>query len=161
MEQRVASQDVPLESEDAPSLWARLFRKKGETFYRHTAPVRLAHWINVLAILFLLGSGLNIFNAHPRLYWGQYGADADTPFLSIGAYSTPQGPKGYTYIGSKRIDTTGVLGWSKVNGEYANRAWPSWVTIPSFQDLADARHWHFLFAWVLVINGLFYLAWSL
>jgi thiosulfate reductase cytochrome b subunit len=27
-------------------------------------------------------------------------------------------------------------------------------------DLADARHWHFFFAWILVINGALYLAWS-
>ena len=58
---------------------------QGESFYRHRAPVRLTHWINALCILFLLGSGLNIFNAHPRLYWGKYGADADTPFFSIGS----------------------------------------------------------------------------
>jgi thiosulfate reductase cytochrome b subunit len=47
-----------------------------------------------------------------------------------------------------------------VNGQFAARAWPTWLTIPSFQDLADARHWHFLFAWILAINGLFYLIWS-
>ena len=41
------------------------------------------------------------------------------------------------------------------------RAWPAWITIPSFQDLANARHWHFLFAWILAANGLLYLAWGL
>jgi thiosulfate reductase cytochrome b subunit len=41
------------------------------------------------------------------------------------------------------------------------RGWPSWITIPGFQDLADARHWHFMFAWILAINGLAYLIWSL
>lgn len=134
---------------------------KGESFYRHSGTVRLTHWINALCILFLLGSGLNIFNAHPRLYWGKYGADADTPFFSIGAYDTPHGVRGITQIGSWEFDTTGVLGWSKYMGSYTARGWPSWITIPSFQDLADARHWHFLFAWVLAINGVVYLAWSL
>jgi thiosulfate reductase cytochrome b subunit len=133
---------------------------KGETIYRHRAPVRLTHWINALCILFLLGSGLNIFNAHPRLYWGVAGADSDTPFFSIGAWDTPQGTKGITQIGQWRLNTTGVLGWSKVDGADTARAWPGWLTIPSFQDLADARHWHFLFAWILVINGLAYLVWS-
>jgi thiosulfate reductase cytochrome b subunit len=131
-----------------------------ESFYRHRAPVRLTHWINALCILFLLGSGLNIFNAHPRLYWGKYGADSDTAFFSIGAYNTPQGTRGITEIGHTDFDTTGVLGWSKVHGEYAARAWPTWLTIPSFQDLADARHWHFLFAWILALNGAFYVIWS-
>lgn len=131
-----------------------------ESFYRHRAPVRLAHWVNALCILFLLGSGLNIFNAHPRLYWGRYGADSDPAFLSIGAYNTPQGVRGITEIGHTDFNTTGVLGWSKVHGTYAARAWPDWLTIPSFQDLADARHWHFLFAWILVLNGAFYVIWS-
>ncbi|MGA9369589.1 MAG: cytochrome b/b6 domain-containing protein, partial [Steroidobacteraceae bacterium] len=40
-------------------------------------------------------------------------------------------------------------------------AWPDWITIPSYTDLADARHWHIFFAWILVANGALYLAWSL
>lgn len=131
-----------------------------ETIYRHRAPVRLTHWIGALAILFLLGSGLAIFNAHPRLYWGKAGANADAAFISIGAYDTARGTRGITQIGPWRFDTTGVLGWSKVDGTYAERAWPAAITIPSYQDLADARHWHFLFAWILAINGLVYLIWS-
>jgi thiosulfate reductase cytochrome b subunit len=132
----------------------------GEVFYRHRLPVRITHWINALCILFLLGSGLNIFNAHPNLYWGKYGADADQPFFSIGSEDAAGGTHGYVRLGSWRVDTTGVLGWSKADGVYVDRAWPDWMTIPSFQDLADARHWHFLFAWLLVINGSAYLTWG-
>ena len=44
---------------------------------RHSAVTRITHWINVLCLSLLLMSGLQIFNAHPSLYWGQYGADAD------------------------------------------------------------------------------------
>lgn len=147
---------------DARVPWWRFSRKpRGEIFYRHRVAVRLAHWINALCILFLLASGLNIFNAHPRLYWGKYGADADMAFISIEAYDTPQGTRGITQIGPWHFDTTGVLGWSKYMGEDVNRAWPAWLTIPSYQDLADARHWHFMFAWLLAINGLLYLIWSL
>ena len=40
-------------------------------YYRHTLPVRVMHWINVVALTVLLMSGLNIFNAHPALYWGK------------------------------------------------------------------------------------------
>jgi len=134
---------------------------EAEGFYRHRAPVRLTHWINALCILFLLGSGLNIFNAHPRLYWGLYGTDRDTPFFSLDAIDTPAGPQGVTQLGPWHINTTGVLGWSKVDGEFQARGWPEWLTIPSFQDLADARHWHFLFAWILLFNGLAYLVYSL
>jgi thiosulfate reductase cytochrome b subunit len=131
-----------------------------EVFYRHRLPIRITHWVNALCILFLLGSGLNIFNAHPQLYWGKYGADADKPFFSIGSDDAAGGTHGYAQFGQWRIDTTGVLGWSKTDGEYDARAWPDWMTIPSFQDLADARHWHFLFAWLLVINGSVYLTWG-
>ena len=38
-------------------------------YYRHRLPVRLMHWINVVALTILLMSGLQIFNAHPALYW--------------------------------------------------------------------------------------------
>ena len=36
-------------------------------------------------------------------------------------------------------------------------AW-SWATLPSEQDLATGRRWHFFLAWIFVINGLIYLA---
>jgi len=143
--------------------WAAAFApiKEPKGFYRHRALVRLTHWVNALCILFLLGSGLNIFNAHPRLYWGLYGTDADPSFFSLSAIDTPNGPQGITQIGPWNFNTTGVLGWSQVDGEFQARGWPSWLTIPSFQDLADARHWHFMFAWILVFNGLAYLVYSL
>jgi thiosulfate reductase cytochrome b subunit len=147
--------------------FSRKYRKafvplaEGESFYRHRAVVRLTHWVNALCILFLAGSGLNIFNAHPRLYWGLYGANSDHAFFSIGAFDTPTGTRGITQFGPWHLDTTGILGWSKVDGDFQDRAWPHWLTIPSFQDLADARHWHFLFAWLVVINGLVYLGYSL
>jgi thiosulfate reductase cytochrome b subunit len=123
--------------------------------------VRLTHWINALTIFVMIGTGLNIFNAHPMLYWGQKGSELDSPFIALTAVDTPHGMRGQTVIGPFRFDTTGVLGLSRVHGEMMMRAWPSWLTLPSSTDLADARHWHFFFAWVLVVNGLVYLAWSL
>jgi Ni/Fe-hydrogenase b-type cytochrome subunit len=51
--------------------------------YRHKLLTRLWHWLNALAIFVLLMSGLGIFNAHPMLYWGQYGANLDTPWLTL------------------------------------------------------------------------------
>ena len=35
------------------------------------------------------------------------------------------------------------------------------MTLPSTQDLATGRRWHFLFAWVLAINAAVYLAYGL
>lgn len=45
--------------------------------FRHAIATRLWHWINAVAIFVLIGSGLGISNAHPRLYWGRYGANFD------------------------------------------------------------------------------------
>lgn len=98
--------------------------KRTVLVHRHAAIVRITHWINAICLGFLLPSGLQIFNAWPNLYWGQYGADADPALLSIAGF-------------------------------------PTWLTLPSFQDLAAGRRWHLFFAWVFVINGLVYLAYSL
>nr|WP_262927371.1 cytochrome b/b6 domain-containing protein [Phytohalomonas tamaricis] len=118
---------------------------------------RLSHWLNVVCLSFLILSGLQIFNAYPRLHWGQYGMDSDPAFLTIGASENHGMPQGFVKTGSGTIPTTGVLGLSKVEGEWASRAFPTWLTFPSYQDLAAGRNWHFFFAWVFVINGLIYL----
>ena len=137
-------------------------RTPKEVIYRHTFLVRLTHWLNALAIFILIGSGLNIFNAHPHLYWGMWGSDVDGhPFFSIDAKRVANAMRGVTTLGPLHVDTTGVLGWSRTGGDYSARGWPDWLTIPGNQDLADARHWHFFFAWVLSINGLAYLVWGL
>ena len=129
-------------------------------FYRHRLPIRLMHWINVVCMTILLMSGLNIFNAHPALYWGQ-GSTFDRPWVSIGAENTPSGPIGKTQIAGHDFVTTGVLGLSEVDGAQAARAFPSWATIPGPQWLAMARHWHLFFAWLFVINGIAYVLYSL
>lgn len=51
------------------------------TVYRHRVATRLWHWVNAVAVIVLIGSGLMILNAHPRLYWGRYGANFDTPWI--------------------------------------------------------------------------------
>jgi thiosulfate reductase cytochrome b subunit len=91
--------------------------------HRYALIVRVAHWTNLLCLTILLMSGLQIFNAHPALYWGEDSA-FDRPFAALGAF-------------------------------------PGWLTIPSFQDLATGRVWHFFFGWLFVINGLVYATYSL
>ena len=128
---------------------------------RHSLAVRLTHWLNVLCFSLLLMSGLQIFNAHPELYWGQYGADADHSFLALEAVNGGGGLAGVTRIGSLEIPTTGVLGASVINGELRPRGFPTWITLPSYRDLAQGRRWHFFFAWLFVINGAVYLLYGL
>ena len=129
----------------------------GDTVYRHRLSTRIWHWVNVVALFILLMSGLMIFNAHPRLYWGQYGANPDPAWLQIGSSNG----EGYLRIGGLRVETTGVLGvWNDSDGITRSRAFPGWATIPSNYNLALARRWHLTFAWVFAIGILSYAAWS-
>ena len=52
-------------------------RLAGTLIFRHALATRIWHWINAVALLILIGSGLGISNAHRRLYWGVYGANFD------------------------------------------------------------------------------------
>jgi thiosulfate reductase cytochrome b subunit len=128
---------------------------------RHAVLTRLTHWLNVICLCVLLPSGLQIFNAWPSLYWGQYGADGDGTLLTIGSSGDGRNLQGFVRAGAITVPTTGVLGVSPVEGQPAARAFPAWSTLPSFQDLAAGRRWHFFFAWCFVINGAIYLAYSL
>ena len=127
---------------------------------RHTAVTRITHWLNVLAVTLLLMSGLQIFNAHPALYWGAKSTFAQ-PWVTTGMSEVRGEPRGVTMIAGHAFDTTGLLGWSGKEGMREQRGFPAWATIPSYRSLADGRRWHFFFAWLFVINGLAYLAWSL
>ena len=131
-------------------------------YLRHTWPVRLMHWINVVALTILLMSGLQIFNAHPALYWGKSSYNGRPPLLQMYAMQSPNGATiGITQIFGRTLRTTGLLGASKdASGTLAERGFPSWLTIPSVQYLAMGRRWHFLFAWLFVINGLLYVGYS-
>jgi len=131
----------------------------GEVVRRHRLSTRIWHWINVVALLFMLGSGLMIFNAHPRLYWGEYGANFDRAWLVIGATASGEGTM---RVGNVHLRTTGLLGvWNDAAGNRQYHAFPGWATIPSHYDLAGARIWHLGVAWVLAFGLLLYLIWSL
>ncbi|MEO6341357.1 MAG: cytochrome b/b6 domain-containing protein [Caulobacteraceae bacterium] len=129
-----------------------------EVIYRHRLATRLTHWINVLCVSLLLMSGLQILNAHPRLYWGQFGADTDHAFIEFSSTQVEDVKVGQTRIGPLTFTTTGLLGASKGDQGLEERGFPRWATLPSYQDLATGRRWHFFFAWLFVINGLVYVA---
>lgn len=133
--------------------------KGGDLVKRHRLSTRLWHWLNAFTIFTMIGSGLMIFNAHPHLYWGNYG----TNYWSLGTpfYEHPwleivnHGSRGELIIGSMHINTTGVLGISRFE------SFPSWATLPGSYSLAIARRWHLFFAWVLVLPWVGYLLLSL
>lgn len=105
---------------------------------RHRLPVRLWHWLNALCVILLFMSGLNIFNAHPRLYWGEFGANADAAWLDLtrgdGAAAMPGWltiPSSYS-LSRARIwhlalawplaaGLTLYLGWALASGELRRR----------------------------------------
>jgi len=94
-------------------------------YLRHSLPVRIMHWVNVVAVFVLLMSGLQIFNAHPALYWGLSSYTGKPPFFEL------------------------------------ENGFPGWSTLPGVQWLSMGRRWHFFFAWVLVLNGLAYIIYSI
>ncbi|MGH8808663.1 MAG: cytochrome b/b6 domain-containing protein [Noviherbaspirillum sp.] len=137
--------------------------KASRPYYRHTLPVRIMHWINVIAFFMLLMSGLQIFNAYPTLNWGRSSYTGQAPVLQMLARQTVDGEMvGVTQVLGHEFDTTGILGASRASdGEWVARGFPAWATIPDTQWLAMGRRWHLFFAWVFVINGLAYVAYSI
>lgn len=113
--------------------------------YRHRLPVRLAHWIIAGCFVVLLMSGLQIFNAHPALYWGNE-SRFDTPLFAIDPLT----------------GTNHLFGHSWENGLTPYQtALPGWMTIPDRRSLPEGRMWHFFFAWVLGGGLVLYAAWGL
>jgi thiosulfate reductase cytochrome b subunit len=129
---------------------------------RHSLLVRITHWVNLVCMTILLMSGLQIFNAHPALYWGAR-SDWRHPVLALWAMRPPGGqPVGLTTILGHSFNTTGVLGLSSSpDGTLVVRGFPAWATLPGPQWLAMGRRWHFFFAWIFVVNGLTYIAYTL
>lgn len=60
-----------------------------------------------------------------------------------------------------------ALYWGKAGADFDHHwfalpnGFPHWAILPSWQDLATGRVWHFAFAWIFVINGLVYLLFGL
>ena len=130
--------------------------------YRHPLPVRVTHWVTALALIVLAMSGMQIFNAHPALYASD-ASDFGHPVMSIGATLTPTAQEvGYVQLGHWRWNTTGFLGYGPdgMGGESAH-AFPSYLIIPAYQDLADGRRWHIFFAWIFVLCALVYARWAI
>ncbi|MCK8458146.1 MULTISPECIES: cytochrome b/b6 domain-containing protein [Sphingomonas] len=86
---------------------------------RHTLATRVWHWVTVVTMFIMIGSGIGILKAHPRLYWGRYGANFDTAWTTLDQWP----------------------GWVVTLLNL--------LTIPASYNLAISRRWHLLFALVL------------
>ncbi|MCE7028358.1 cytochrome b/b6 domain-containing protein [Jiella avicenniae] len=123
----------------------------GTLVYRQRLATRLTHWLWAISLFFMLLSGLQIFMARPDLYIGQQsGFGFDNTVLSIGARQVGGEMRGVTSLFGASFDTTGWLGLVPQGDGLARKAFPGWLTIPGYRDLATGRIVHFFFAWLLV-----------
>src|SRR5215470_20378579 len=66
---------------------------------RHSALVRITHWITTLCFFALLVSGIEIVISHPRFYWGETGNVLTTPLFQLHIPSSRRlVPTGYSYV---------------------------------------------------------------
>ncbi len=70
---------------------------------KHALPTRLWHWLTAISVIVLFMSGLNIFNAHPMLYWGSYGANADPHWLKLSQFPAWATIPGYYSLADARL----------------------------------------------------------
>ena len=120
---------------------------------RHPLITRLWHWANFAVITVLLMSGLMIFNAHPRLYWGHYGANFDPAWLNLSHINKGVPFPGWITIPSHyslsdarlwhlafawllALTFTVYLGWALARG-HARRD-----LTPRLAELRPAQLWH-------------------
>jgi thiosulfate reductase cytochrome b subunit len=67
--------------------------------YRHSALVRVTHWITTLCFLALLVSGVEIVISHPRFYWGETGNDLTPTLFKLPIPASRNlVPTGYKYV---------------------------------------------------------------
>ena len=126
--------DAPHE-EVEPEEAAPLAARGGDLVYRHRWPTRIWHWLNALTVFVLLMSGLMIFNAHPRLYWGEYGANADHAWLQIGGnrergYRAGRQPRDPDHGRSRPLDRCRTA-ISRPGPSPAGRRFPAATTSPA------------------------------
>jgi thiosulfate reductase cytochrome b subunit len=66
---------------------------------RHSAVVRVTHWLTVIAFFALLITGGEIVISHPRFYWGEVGNSTMQPLFSLHIpASRSTVPTGYNYV---------------------------------------------------------------
>jgi thiosulfate reductase cytochrome b subunit len=126
--------------------------KPGDRVYRHSIAARTTHWLWTLAMLVLVMSGLQIFNAAPYLD-ASYKTDPQHRVLAFDAQMGPNNqPVGTVTIFGHTFTTTHVFGYTdNGQGGESPRAFPASLTLPAVQDLADGRLWHLFFGWVLTL----------
>jgi thiosulfate reductase cytochrome b subunit len=66
---------------------------------RHSALVRVTHWITALCFIALLVSGIEVVISHPRFYWGETGNVLTAPLFKLPIPASRNlVPTGYGYV---------------------------------------------------------------
>ncbi len=128
---------------------------------RHTALVRVTHWLTTVAFLALLLTGGEIVLSHPRFYWGEDGNVNMRPWLNLHLPSSRDTvPTGYRFVlpdenGWSRYlhfeaawvaVVTGLLYvlWGLFNGHFRRNVLPAPSDL-SARQLADSAMKHLRF----------------
>ncbi len=101
--------------------------------------VIITHWLNVLLLLLMARSGLEVLSAFPKLYWR-----ADCP-----------PGREWARFSTKMFGADSRRMWS---GEQEEESWSSVVALPGKQNLGLGRHWHFATVPFWVLTGCVYVA---
>lgn len=97
--------------------------------------LRVAHWVNVLFLSFLVRSGLEILSTHPSLYRNDH-AKPGTEWAKFTKRVMPK-RKMYTALDEEE-------------------EWPSTVAMPGYANLGLGRKWHFISVIGWIVLGIVY-----
>ena len=97
--------------------------------------LRFAHFINIIFIILLIRSGIEILSAMPKLYWNDH-ARPGSEWLKFTRKKIPH----------DRM-------WTSLEEE---ESFSSWIALPGHKNLGIGRHWHFFSILFWVANGIAY-----
>jgi methionine sulfoxide reductase catalytic subunit len=100
--------------------------------------LRFAHFINLIFIVLLIRSGIEILSALPKLYW----KDDARPGKEWIKFTKKKFPPDF----KKRV-------WIALEEE---ESFPSWIALPGHKNLGMGRHWHFFSIIFWILNGAAY-----
>ena len=102
--------------------------------------LRFAHFINLIFIVLLIRSGIEILSALPKLYWH----DNATP-----------GKEWIRFTKKKFLPDFKKRVWISLEEE---ESFPSWLALPGHKNLGIGRHWHFfsIIFWIAKWHSILY-----
>ena len=100
--------------------------------------LRFAHFINIVFIILLIRSGVEILSALPKLYWNDH-ARPGTEWIKFTKKKFSPDFKKRTWISLEEEES-----------------FSSWIALPGHKNLGIGRHWHFLSIIFWISNGAAY-----